>query len=136
MGSRRLLSFSPSRLFALFVLFALSCSRPGPPPKSQSISLDPRGTSPVITHASVVAFWLATADTLRQADRTNARDAFRRSNQVVSSYLSDTDIALLATVNDTVVIQLEGGTRRVVMLSGLDFPFGYVLIEPGYAEEF
>ena len=126
-----------SRQFALFALFALfACSNPRPSPRSQPVSLDPSGAPPIVTHASVVAFWLAAADTMSEPDRRAAREAFRRSNQVVGTYLSDTDIALLATVSDTVVIELQSGTRRVVMLSGLDFPFGYLLIEPGYAEEF
>ena len=138
----RLFALSPSRplafspFFALFALFALfACSNPRPAPRSQPVSLESRDT-PVVTHASVVAFWLAAADTLSEPDRRASREAFRRSNQVVGTYLSDTDIALLATVSDTVVIELQSGTRRVVMLSGLDFPFGYLLIEPGYAEEF
>jgi len=92
--------------------------------------------APVITQASVVAFWLSSADTIPEAARLAAQDAFRRSNAEIADYLSDTDIQLVATVNDTLVIQLAGGLRRVVQLSGLDFPYGYVLVEPGYAEEF
>jgi hypothetical protein len=42
----------------------------------------------------------------------------------------------VATLSDTVVVRLASGYRRVIMLSGLDYPYGYVLIEPGYAEEF
>jgi hypothetical protein len=95
-----------------------------------------RGSVPVVTQASVVAFWLAAADTIPSATRSAAREAFRESNAMVARYLDGTDIGLVATVNDTVVIQLAGGFRRTVLLSGLDFPYGYVLIEPGYAEEF
>ena len=94
------------------------------------------GAVPLITKASVVAFWLPAADTIVEVERTSARVAFRRSNAMVAHYLSDTDILLFAAVKDTVVIELAGGTRRIVMLSGLDYPYGYVLIEPGYAEEF
>ena len=96
----------------------------------------PGAAAPVITQASVVAFWLASADTLADSARLAARDAFRRSNGMITEYLSDTDIQLVASVSDTLVIQLATGMRRVVQLTGLDFPYGYVLIEPGYAEEF
>ncbi|HEV8150951.1 MAG TPA: hypothetical protein VGP61_12260 [Gemmatimonadales bacterium] len=90
----------------------------------------------MISHPTIIAFWLATADTIPSAARSTAREQFRQSNALIARYLDDTDIGLVATVNDTVVIQLAGGFRRTVMLSGLDFPYGYVLIEPGYAEEF
>ena len=91
---------------------------------------------PMVREASVVAFWLKSADTLHEADRDNARAEFRRSTQVAADYLDDTDVTLLATLQDTVLIHLEGGGTRVVMLSGLDYPYGYVFIDPGYAEEF
>ncbi len=55
---------------------------------------------------------------------------------MVADYLSDTNVGIVATVNDTVIVQLASGERRLVMLSGLDFPYGYVLVEPGYPEEF
>lgn len=92
--------------------------------------------APVITEASVVAYWLASADSIPERSRLAIRDGFRRSNVMIAKYLSDTDIQLVAAVSDTVVIQLANGVRRIVQLSGLDFPYGYVLIDPGYAEEF
>ena len=98
--------------------------------------LTPTATVPVVTEATVITFWLASTDTLAPAMRQELRDEFRRSNRAVASYLQDTDIGMIATLNDTLIIQLEGGPRRTVMLSGLDYPFGYVLVEPGYAEEF
>lgn len=90
----------------------------------------------VVLDAAVIAFWLSSADTLPARELDRARKAFRRSNRTVAEYLGDTDIALLATVQDTVVVRLEDGTTRSVMLSGLDYPYGYVFVEPGYAEEF
>ncbi len=105
---------------------------PGATPRS----FHPSPTTPVIATATVVAFWLSAADTLSADVTREARADFKRSNQVVAEYLGDTDIALVATVSDTVAVQLERGPRRLVMLSGLDFPYGYLLIEPGYAEEF
>jgi hypothetical protein len=91
---------------------------------------------PVIRTAAVVAFWLRSTDTLPSGELRRTREEFRRSNQVVADYLDDTDVSLLATVQDTVLVHLEGGGTRVIMLSGLDYPYGYVFIEPGYAEEF
>lgn len=90
----------------------------------------------MVRHATVVAFWLRSSDTLPARELNQARDAFRRSNQMLADYLDDTDVTLVATVQDTVLIRLEGGGTRVVMLSGLDYPYGYVFIDPGYAEEF
>src|ERR1051325_4896434 len=97
-------------------------------------TLTPGTTVAVLTDAAVVAFWLKAADTIPADLRRRVREEFRRSNQVVADYLSDTDVGIVATVHDTVVVRLPSGGR--VMLSGLDFPYGYVFIEPGYAEEF
>ena len=124
---------------AVFVLLALGCAGTKPHPERSAppdLPVASAGTATLISAASVVAFWLSAADTVPESDRIAAREAFRRSNEQLAKYLSDTDILLAATVSDTVVIQLAGGSRRVVMLSGLDFPYGYLLIEPGYAEEF
>jgi hypothetical protein len=93
-------------------------------------------TVPVVREAAVIAFWLPSTDTLPISDRDRVRDEFRRSTQVVADYLHDTDVTLVATVQDTVLVHLEGGGTRIVMLSGLDYPYGYVFIDPGYAEEF
>jgi hypothetical protein len=98
--------------------------------------LTPTASVPMVSEATVIAFWLASADTLPPAVRQELRDEFRRLNRAVASYLQDTDIGMIATLNDTLIVQLEGGPRRTVMLSGLDYPYGYVLVEPGYAEEF
>lgn len=112
-----------------------SPTRPRPPrsaPRRDSASAG----VPVITDASVIAFWLSESDTMPDGARRDAQAEFRRSNALIAKYLSDTDIAVVATVNDTLVVQLAGGRRRFVMLSGLDYPFGYVLVQPGYAEEY
>ena len=98
--------------------------------------LPPGSTVAVITQATVVAFWLKSADTIPRAVRREVQAEFRRSNEALARYLSDTDVGVVATVNDTVMVRLDSGVERVVMLSGLDFPYGYVFIEPGFAEEF
>ena len=93
-------------------------------------------TVPVIVEPTVVAFWLGAADTLPASESRQTRTDFQKLAGEIARYLSDTDVRLIRTASDTVVIQLAGGTQRMVMLSGLDFPYGFVLIDPGYAEEF
>jgi len=123
----------------MILLAATACQAPKPALSSARSGADSAFASPeapVLTDASVVAFWLSAADTVPDTERAEARELFRRSNALVARYLDDTDIALVATVNDTVVVALAGGKRRVLTLVGLDFPYGYVLVEPGYAEEY
>jgi hypothetical protein len=133
---------SPRRLVAAALALA-SISGCGAEPPGRATpgvaagrSLTPGASVAVLTDAAVVAFWLKAADTIPADARRRVREEFRRSNQVVADYLSDTDVGIVATVNDTVIVQLASGERRLVMLSGLDFPYGYVLVEPGYPEEF
>jgi hypothetical protein len=99
-------------------------------------TLPPGSSVAVITGATVVAFWLKGADTIARAARRQVQNEFRRSNQALARYLSDTDVGIVATVGDTLLVRLSSGVERVVMLSGLDYPYGYVFIEPGFAEEF
>lgn len=112
-------------------------SRPqGAPAQVAGRTLAPGSSVAILTDAAVVAFWLTSADTIPTEARHRVREEFRRSNQAIAGYLSDTDVGIVATVNDTVMVQLQNGARRLVMLSGLDFPYGYLFVEPGYAEEF
>jgi hypothetical protein len=90
---------------------------------------------PVVTDAAVVAFWLGSVDTLPEKARRAIQQEFRRSNDAIADYLSDTDVTLVTTLSDTVVVE-AGDERYLVLLSGFDFPFGYLLVEPGYEEEF
>ena len=83
----------------------------------------------------MVALWLSAVDTLPEPSRRAIQQEFRRSNDAMSDYLSDTDVALVTTRSDTVVVETED-ERYLVLLSGFDFPFGYLLVEPGYEEEF
>jgi hypothetical protein len=90
---------------------------------------------PIIQDATVVAFWLSAVDTLPEKSRQAIQQEFRRSNDAIENYLSDTDVALVTTGSDTVVVETED-ERYLILLSGFDFPFGYLLVEPGYEEEF
>jgi len=104
-------------------------------PDSTAGTLDrPLKSAPVVTGRTVVAFWLGAIDTLAGSDSGSLLDDFRHYTTSVESYLRESDIRLVATTSDSVVVELEGGPRRVIMLAGLDFPFGYVLVEPGYPE--
>ena len=112
-------------------------SRPrGAPALVAGRTLAPGSSVAILTDAAVVAFWLPSADTIPPDVRRRVREEFRRSNQAIAGYLADTDVGIVATVNDTLIVELQNGAQRLVMLSGLDFPYGYVFVEPGYAEEF
>lgn len=119
------------------VPLCLAC-RSGPHPAGRaaaaadSTRLD---QAPVVTGPTVVAFRLAGADTLEAGDGASLLSDFRDYTALVAQDLADEDIALVATTADSVIVRREdGGPARVIMLSGLDYPFGYVLVEPGYAE--
>lgn len=92
------------------------------------------GTVLVIQEAAVVAFWLPASDTLAPGEGADLLDDFRSYTRLAGPFLDDRGIPLLATNAESLLVERPDGLRRVIMLSGLDFPFGYVLVEPGYAE--
>ena len=88
----------------------------------------------VITQPSVVLFWLPAADTLGADDRADTFDDLRYYTEQVAPALEASGIKLLATNADTVYVALPNNTRRTILLSGLDYPYGYLLIDPGGPE--
>ncbi|HLB53926.1 MAG TPA: hypothetical protein VJK71_02375 [Gemmatimonadales bacterium] len=121
----------------LLLLAGTGCSGPGARAPGREVSApDSAATVPVIVEPTVVAFWLLAADTIAPDVRREIQEEFLRSARRMAGYLADADIALVQAGSDTVVVQLAGGFQRTIMLSGLDFPYGFVLIDPGYAEEF
>jgi hypothetical protein len=88
----------------------------------------------VITAPSVVLFWLRAADTLGADDRADTFDDLRYNTEQVASALKASGIELLATNADTVYVVQSNQTRRTILLSGLDYPYGYLLIDPGGPE--
>ena len=96
---------------------------------------DPVLTTPrVITVPSVVVFWLPTTDTLsRDSLQAASRDLDYYTEQVAPR-LHDNDIALVPTNVDTVYVEQPGHVRRAIVLSGLDYPYGYLLVDPGTPE--
>ncbi|HYK83310.1 MAG TPA: hypothetical protein VEU55_09220 [Gemmatimonadales bacterium] len=104
-------------------------------------ALAPRDTSDtaprvprVVGEPSVVLFWLRAADTLPPADQAAASDDLRYYTEQVAPTLGASGIKLLATNSDTVYVTLPNRQRRTVLLSGLDYPYGYLLVDPGGPE--
>jgi hypothetical protein len=92
--------------------------------------------SPVVVRkATLVVFWLPASDTLGSADGADLLDDFRYYTAAAAPWFQDQGIPVVTTNADTIVVEAEGAPRRIIMVSGLDYPFGYVLVDPGYPEE-
>ena len=91
-------------------------------------------TPRVLTDPTVIVFWLHAADTLGDSERADAFDDLRYYTAQVAPTLRANDISLLATRAETVYVTLANKQRRAILLSGLDYPFGYVLVDPGGPE--
>lgn len=88
----------------------------------------------VITEPSVVLFWLRAADTLSVPDQADAFDDLKYYTERIAAALEANGVRLLATNADTVFVALPNQERRAILLSGLDYPFGYLLVDPGGPE--
>lgn len=95
-----------------------------------SVLLTPR----VVTGPTVIVFWLAAADSFSADDQAQALEELNNTTQGVVATLQRHDIKLLPTNAETIYVALPNRQRRVIVLSGIDYPFGYVLVEPGLAE--
>ncbi|HTR19701.1 MAG TPA: hypothetical protein VMH88_02510 [Gemmatimonadales bacterium] len=91
-------------------------------------------TSPVIDAPSVLVFWLPAGDTLPRDDAATAVDDLTYYTEQVAPTLAANDIKLMATKAETVFVALPNHTRRPILLSGLDYPYGYLLVDPGGPE--
>ncbi|MEP6573154.1 MAG: hypothetical protein ABJD11_10685, partial [Gemmatimonadota bacterium] len=137
---RRARAASPAwRLLVLAALLAIAgCKEAQSKPVLRSFRRPARSAPPataaVIRVPTVVSFWLASADTIDSVSATEARSDFEYYTSHVADFLADQQIELVGTTADTIVVELAGGNRRTIMLSGLDYPFGYVLVQPGFAE--
>lgn len=121
----------------LLACLLLASCRPGLPRserKSATPPDEPLEEAPLILEPTVVAFWLPASDTLKQGEGADLLDDFRAYTGLVAPLLEQQGIALVPTTADSLIVQLENGPRRIIRLSGLDYPFGYVLVEPGYPE--
>lgn len=90
----------------------------------------------VITTPSVVLFWLRAADTLSGGDQAETFDDLKYYTAQVAPALAASGIQLVATNAETVYVSLPlpNATRRTILLSGLDYPYGYLLVDPGGPE--
>jgi len=140
--------FVPMKLRALLVLVLTIGCRGHPASRSEATAerpdlglRDPKDsadsvlkTPRVISGPSVVVFWLAEADTLNPEDAAAAYDELSAATEGVLDALTAFDIKLLPTNSETVYVALPNHKRRPILVSRLDYPFGYVLIEPGSPE--
>lgn len=91
-------------------------------------------TPRVIGKPSVVVFWLRASDSLsRDSAQEASRDLDFYTEQVAGA-LADNGIALVATNADTVYVEQPDHHHRAIVLSGLDYPYGYLLVDPGTPE--
>src|SRR5688572_29898535 len=97
---------------------------------ADSTLLTPR----VITGRTVIVFWLAGADTFSADDQAEALDELNFATEGIAPTLARHNISLVPTNSDSVYVALPNRQRRLIVLAGADYPFGYLLIEPGTAE--
>jgi len=102
-----------------------------PPRDSADTSLS---TPRVVTGPTVVVFWLAGADTLSADDQAEALDELNYTTEGIAPTLQRHHITLVPTNSDTIYVTLPNRQRRMILLTGVDYPFGYVLVQPGTAE--
>lgn len=101
-----------------------------PRDSADSVLLTPR----LVTERTVIVFWLAAADTFPVADQAEALDELNFSTERIAPALARANIKLLPTNSDSIYVALPNRQRRLILLSAVDYPFGYVLVEPGTAE--
>ena len=109
---------------------SLEFARIGPQDSTNGSLLVPR----VVVEPSVVLFWLRAADTMAAEGRADTFDDLKYYTEQIAPALEAGGIKLLATNAETVYVELPNHTRRAVFLSGLDYPYGYLLIDPGGPE--
>jgi hypothetical protein len=89
----------------------------------------------VITRQAAVLFWLETADTLRPDSTSDAIQHLQLLADGLGRLLEEAGIPLLATNSARIYIGGDGRPRRSVTLVGLDYPWGVILVDPGYPEQ-
>ena len=91
-------------------------------------------TPRVVSGPTVIVFWLAGADTFSAADQAEALDELNFTTERIAPALARANIRLVPTNSDSVYVTLPNRQRRLILLSGVDYPFGYLLVEPGTPE--
>ena len=135
--------------FAVALTFAVACGggrraaidTPGTDSLDLGAGLTPRDSADsvllaprVVTGPTVLVFWLPAADSFPADDQAAALDDMTYYTGRVAPVLERYGIKLLPTNADTVYVTLPSHKQRTILLSGLDYPFGYVIIEPGGTE--
>jgi len=86
-------------------------------------SADTSLSKPRVNHqATVVVFWLAGADTLSAADQAEALDELNYTTEGIAPTLARHNIKLGATNSDTLYVLLPNRQRRMILLTGVDYP--------------
>jgi hypothetical protein len=114
----------------LFLILLLGACRSAPPRAARQVA----GESGEVRAATVIAFTLQAADSLTGDGAREKLREFDAYTDLVFPMLEEQGIAVRSTHSDSLVVVLENGPTRTIMLRGLDYPYGYVLVEPGFAE--
>ena len=94
-------------------------------------SLDSLLNTPrVISTPTVVVFWTHAGDTLHPEDAASVLQDLNYYTEKVSGVLKVNGIELVPTNSDTVYLALPNHRRRAILLTGLEYPFGYLLVDP------
>ena len=101
-----------------------------PRDSADSVLLAPR----LVTGPTLLVFWLPAADSFPADDQAAALDDMTYYTDRIVPVLERYGIKLLPTNAETVFVALPNNKQRTILLSGLDYPFGYVIIEPGGTE--
>jgi hypothetical protein len=101
-----------------------------PRDSADSVLLTPR----VVTGPTVLVFWLPAADSFAADDQAAALDDMTYYTDRIAPVLERYGIKLLPTNADTIYVALPNNKQRSILLSGLDYPFGYLIVEPGGTE--
>jgi hypothetical protein len=88
----------------------------------------------VVSEPTVVVFWLSGADTLSADEQAEALEELNATTESIAPTLAHHNIKLVPTNSDTIYVALPNRQRRMILLTGVDYPFGYVLVAPGTAE--
>lgn len=89
----------------------------------------------IVTGRAAVLFWLSSADTLSADSAAAAMVQLQETASDLGEVLARYDVALLATSSSRLIIGGPGRSRRPVSLDGLDYPWGVVLVDPGFPEQ-
>lgn len=87
-------------------------------------------TPRLITERTVIVFWVHAGDSLNAEDAASALEDLNYYTEQVSPALKAYGIALVPTNSDTVFLALPNRQRRPILLTGLEYPFGYLLLDP------